>query len=58
MTNPEAHIGVCEGESLEQVSMAAQELIANALSSGFAAAAKEAAIPRPHFSTSSGKVSA
>ncbi len=52
MTNPETHIGICEGENLEQVSIAAQELIANAISSG-KAAVSQSAIPKPHISSSS-----
>ena len=50
MTKPEAHIGICEGETIEQVSTAAQELIASALLSG-KVAASQSVIPRPHIST-------
>lgn len=49
MTNPQTHIGICEGDTVEQVSTAAQELIANAISSGMAAASQPA-IPKPHLS--------
>ena len=50
MTNPETQIGICEGETVEQVNIAAQELIASALLSGRTAAA-QSVIPKPHIST-------
>ena len=52
ITNPQTHIGHCEGETIEQVSMAAQELVANAILSG-TATAPHSSIPKPHISTDS-----
>ncbi len=50
MTNPPTHIGDCEGETIEQVGMAAQELVANAIISG-TATAPHSSIPKPHISS-------
>lgn len=56
MTNPPTHIGICEGETVKQVSTAAQELIATAISDGVAIASKSV-VPKPHMTTAP-KVSA
>jgi len=47
-TNPETHIGVCEGKTIEQVSTAAQQLISEAILSG-RAVAPQSTIPKPHI---------
>ena len=45
---PEVHIGTCEGKTIEQVSLAAQELISAAILSDNAAA-PHSSIPKPHI---------
>ena len=51
LTNPPTHIGICEGETIEQVSIAAQELVANAILSGKVTATPQSSIPKPHISS-------
>ena len=54
LMNPHVHIGTCEGDTIKQVSTAAQELVANAISAGIASAAQseQSAVPKPHISGS------
>ncbi len=52
LMDPHTHIGRCEGETIKQVSTAAQELIAGAIASGVAATSHsgQSAVPKPHIS--------
>ncbi len=52
LMDPYTHIGMCEGETIKQVSTAAQELIAGAIASGIAAPSQsgQSVVPKPHIS--------
>lgn len=45
LTNPPKHIGICEGASVEAVSLEAQKLVAGAIGES----ATTDSIPKPHF---------
>ena len=51
LIDPDTHIGMCEGETIKQVSTAAQEFIAGAIASAVASShSGQSAVPKPHIS--------
>ena len=52
LMDPHTHIGMREGETIKQVSTAAQELIAAAIASGITdpSHSGQSAVPKPHIS--------